>query len=277
MKGFEELLKLDPNDVVNKTFISVDEFNAIKEKRFELFSKPKAAGFIKILEREYDLDLSDWVREFNSSNEDLTKTKENIFVTPPPEETPLLDNKFYLALVAFFIVSFAVFFIFYPSDNKSDSIADRDNQMVEEASEVIKNNDIKEYEINSSSLGDPNSSLTVEETQQLPLPQETIKSAVFTLLPQKTIWIGIKYLDNNKNESFTTKDIVELNASRDQIITLGHGFFTLTLNDQIIEPKSKNTHKITYKNKEISVTKASTAKKTTKTEQSTVEKQENVD
>lgn len=275
MKGFEELLKLDPNDVVNRTFISVDEFNAIKEKRFELFSKPKAAGFIKILEREYDLDLSDWVREFNSSNEDLTKTKENIFVTPPPEETPLLDNKFYLALVAFVIVSFAVFFIFYPNDNKED-IADRDNQMVEEATEVIKNNDIKEYEINSSSLGEVNSSLPAEETQQLPLPQEALKSDVFTLLPQKTMWIGIKYLDNNKNESFTTKDIVELNASREQIITLGHGFFTLTLNDQIIEPKSKNIHKITYKDKKISVTKGTMAKKTTKTEQSMVEKKENV-
>jgi len=244
MKGFEDLLQLDPAEVAERTYISIDEFKAILNKKFDIFGKSKATGFIKILEREYDLDLSEWMKEFYASKEDETGESDNIFVVPPAESNTIFENKLYLSLIIGSILLFAIFFIFYPDNSANqETMADTSNHIVEEAKQKIE--DKNETENSAKLLKKESGDIQEEKTP--------VKKDKFFISSQTNLWVGIKYLDDNKKESAIIKDGLELDPERDQIITLGHGYFKLQLNDQTIEPKVPNVHKITYKNGKLTV------------------------
>jgi len=82
-----------------------------------------------------------------------------------------------------------------------------------------------------------------------PAPKE---SSAF-ILPNSKLWVGIIYLDNNKRKSFLGKEKLELNASRDQLITTGHGNFSMEFNGVMKKFNSQNPIKLLIKDGNFSV------------------------
>ncbi len=74
MGDFEKFKNMDINEVHNKTRITLIRLQDILDKKFDKIDPTRAYGFIKILERELQLDLSEWVKEYNS-HRNLTDTK----------------------------------------------------------------------------------------------------------------------------------------------------------------------------------------------------------
>ena len=256
MKGFEELQKLDPIEVYQRTYISVDEFNAIKNKNFEIFNRTKATGLMKILKREYDLDMDDWMEEYEAYKKEHDDEKD-IFVVAPKENDGNVENKLYIYIALGIIAFFVILFMVFPknSGEVTQESATSQNYIVDEAKETMEQN---KEETQAPEKLEIEEQPQAKEAEAVTPP---VKKDTFYITSRGDLWIGIKYLDNNEQENKIFRDRLELDPSRDQQITLGHGHFTLVLNDQVIAPDVHNVHKITFKNGTLSVRKVPLPKK----------------
>jgi len=260
MKGFEELLKLDPIDISQRTFISIDEIKAILDKRFEFFVKTKAIGFIKILEREYELDLSQWLEEYEEYLSENESKNEEIFVVAKKQKLSILDNKRVLYItVGVIIVGVLIGLYFFTSlNNKEEKIVNAFSQdTVQEVVKTIEENNTLD-ESKSENIEDAVLEIDDENSS---IQEEIVPKDVFYIEPKTKLWIGIEYLDSGKKSNKIISQKLELNASKNQKITLGHGYFKLVFNDKIVEPKSANIYKITFVDKELDVVKVPIKKK----------------
>lgn len=252
MRGFEELSKLDPVEVAQKTRISVDAFKAIVDKRFDAFSKTKAIGFINILEREYDLDLQDWLDEFEVFKMENADDRD-IFIIAPKESESLWENKLFITVTLGIIALFIVLFALYPDQQQDTSVEENESYIVAEAQQGSSEESTPEAQTETMSLPQKE-----EEQQEITPP---VKKDTFYLESNVKLWVGIKYLDNNEQINTIFKDHYELDPNREQRITFGHGYFKLVFNDQVIEPRERNVFKITYKNGHLDVYKVPLPKK----------------
>ena len=260
MEDFDKLLKLDPVDISQKTFISIDEIKAILDKRFEVFVKTKAIGFIKILEREYELDLSQWLEEYEEYLSENKSKNEEIFVVAKDQESSILDNKKTLYLISgFIIVAILIGLYFFTTlKNKDEKIVNAYSQ--DKVQEVVKT--IEENDSNTDKTIEENIQDSVLEIDENVSSQEqAVPKDIFYIEPKTKLWVGIEYLDSGKKSNKIIVDRLDLNASKNQKITLGHGYFKLVFNDKTVEPKTANIYKITFIDKELEVKKVPIKKK----------------
>jgi len=136
----DELELFDKNsikDISKKTRISEKDLEYIRDEDFDNISKTKGLGFIKIIEREYGVDLSEKREKLISylKEHDRYKNKE-FFIAPP-------SKRRYSKYIAFFILVLmlaGVIFIFYLKKPSSFSTVEKSygeqNPIVNEAKEI---------------------------------------------------------------------------------------------------------------------------------------------
>ncbi len=66
MADFDILKQMDIEEIHRKTRITIVRLRDILDKKFDSIDPTRAHGFIKILERELQLDLSEWVKEYDA-------------------------------------------------------------------------------------------------------------------------------------------------------------------------------------------------------------------
>ena len=76
-EALKKLKEIGHSEIGEKTHIAHNRVLAILNKEYGAFDKTTALGFIRILEREYEVDLSEWVQEF-----------ENYYATQNSVESP---------------------------------------------------------------------------------------------------------------------------------------------------------------------------------------------
>lgn len=64
-KNLQILKEVGVTEICKATKIASKNIHSILEKRYESLSRVHARGFIQILEREYKIDLSAWMKEFD--------------------------------------------------------------------------------------------------------------------------------------------------------------------------------------------------------------------
>lgn len=70
-KNIQKLLDIGLEEVSKKTYIEIDNLQEMVNENFDAFNKNSAVGFAKIIEREYKIDMSDWVQKMrNHKNEE---------------------------------------------------------------------------------------------------------------------------------------------------------------------------------------------------------------
>lgn len=129
----------------------------------------------------------------------------------------------------------------------SDAIIAEENQSVAK-SETEKNNT---NEANSVALPKEESKILIKD-KNITKTTAVKKSSAF-ILPDSKLWVGIIYLDNNKRKSFLGKEKLVLDPSRDQLITTGHGYFSMEFNGVVKKFNSSNPIKLLIKNGKMSV------------------------
>lgn len=124
MKCINELREIGVEHISTKTRITQDKIVDIIECRFENFDKTRAKGFIQIIQREFNIDLSEWSNAYDEyhsekmqqiedseTKEDNIDTKINI-----PIQSDVKD-KSYMKLIAFFILLVALFIAYFIYNN----------------------------------------------------------------------------------------------------------------------------------------------------------------
>lgn len=252
-RGLEELKNLDKELVASRAHIIQSVLDDIINKRFDKINPVKAKGLIKILEREFDLDLSDWVSEFEESQKDK---KPQLTTIDKINVEAVSNNKKPIskAALALFVLAAALGggYILYLQQN---SVSSEANVSVSSLQNEIKQTN-ENASLNMSFNTNTNATVATpqtlpEQNTTAPKPKtEAIAKDVFYAEPSARVWVGIKYLDNETNSwhENTTAEKIEFNASRKQVIAFGHSMVKVVAGEFTAAPKEGGKIRYLYEN-----------------------------
>lgn len=262
-KGLEELKNLDYELVASKAHIMQSTLESIVNKRFDKLNPVKAKGFIKILEREFDLDLSEWVREFDayySIKEPEVPTIDKLNAEAV-KSTDKNSPKIALAIFTAAALIGGGYFIYL----KQNSVSPKANQSASLQNEINETNASMAFNISfdsnksdanathdDASNTEQNKSVAAIEANASKLQANaapTLAQKTFFIEPVTRVWVGIRYMDVNKSRWFETvaEKKMELNASREQLIVLGHRQVKIVAGDTTIESRAGAKVRYHYK------------------------------
>ncbi len=249
-KNLEYLKTLDLNDLHNTTHISMSSLEAILSRSYDKLERIHFSGFISILEREYQVDLSDVRSEYAAFNPKPAVQQSTISVKTMLNDTPKKESqKGWLVLLLVIVgVSAAFFFVnkYILNTQKFSFSSEVNNSEINAAKETMHNNTtVKPYMnqkknvvSNVEKSPDPVNETTVPEEvdgveviQTQPISQGETVSQIsgvsyndqVTIIPHKNVWIGLIELPSMKKKNIVTDKEVKIDDTKDWLIALGHG------------------------------------------------------
>lgn len=265
MNDISMLEELGLQEVSRKTHIEVKYLQWMLEKKFDKLNRINTLGFVKILSREYPLDLSAWVEEFETywtENRQEPSSVERMYISSSHNSS---SRRWPWMLILLLLAAASAGWYFDAQKYFDLSMGQESEQnvshlytttpVVEEAREnletmVLEENmtttsegtlilpDEKEESANETNASDvvhpdieekvsPSENNTTASAQN----EVVVEENVF-IKPGVKIWVGIVYLDNMKRASFLTEENIVFDMKREQIVTTGHGRFDLIKGEQ---------------------------------------------
>ncbi len=265
-KNLQILKEVGVAEICKATKIASKNIHSILEKRYESLSRVHARGFIQILEREYKIDLSAWMKEFDKACAFKEGVSEEQNQETSPEETakkPLkveLDYsinqantslskksskwKPFVLVLGVVVIILAVIII-----QNSSSLKEERGQESAIKSDTKKNSFNK---ANPTEENKPELTPKLEEkpTEQDKQEKEAIKEDPNTIyiIPKKDIWVEVVDLDEKKNsfqKVFKKNYSLETKNHR-LLLRFGHGHLSLRNNHQEQEYNDGKTKRFLY-------------------------------
>ncbi|MCQ2652034.1 sialidase [Helicobacter pylori] len=265
-KNLQILKEVGVAEICKATKIASKNIHSILEKRYESLSRVHARGFIQILEREYKIDLSAWMKEFDKACTFKEGVSEEQNQETSPEETakkPLkveLDYsinqantslskksskwKPFVLVLGVVVIILAVVII-----QNSSSLKEERGQESAIKSGTKKNSFNK---VNPTEENKPELMPKLEEkpTEQDKQEKEAIKEDPNTIyiIPKKDIWVEVVDLDEKKNsfqKVFKKNYSLETKNHR-LLLRFGHGHLSLKNNHQEQEYNDGKTKRFLY-------------------------------
>ncbi|RKV31304.1 sialidase [Helicobacter pylori] len=265
-KNLQILKEVGVAEICKATKIASKNIHSILEKRYESLSRVHARGFIQILEREYKIDLSAWMKEFDKActfKESVSEEQNQ--ETDPEEKTknPLkveidysinqantsLSKKSskwkpFVLVLGVVVIILAVVII-----QNSSSLKEERGQ-----ESAIKSGTKKSFfnKANPTEENKPELTPKLEEkpTEQDKQEKEAIKEDPNTIyiIPKKDIWVEVVDLDEKKNsfqKVFKKNYSLETKNHR-LLLRFGHGHLSLKNNHQEQEYNDGKTRRFLY-------------------------------
>ncbi|WQS70716.1 sialidase [Helicobacter pylori] len=265
-KNLQILKEVGVAEICKATKIASKNIHSILEKRYESLSRVHARGFIQILEREYKIDLSAWMKEFDKAcvfKEGVGEEQNQ--ETDPEEKTknPLKVEIDYsinqantslskksskwkpFVLVLGVIVIILVIVIIQNSSSLKEE---------REQESAIKSG-TKKNSFNKANLAEENKLEPTPKLEEKPKEhdkqeKEAIKENLNTIyiIPKKDIWVEVIDLDEKKNsfqKVFKKNYSLETKNHR-LLLRFGHGHFSLKNNHQEQNYNDNKTRRLLY-------------------------------
>ncbi|RVZ42339.1 sialidase [Helicobacter pylori] len=265
-KNLQILKEVGVAEICKATKIASKNIHSILEKRYESLSRVHARGFIQILEREYKIDLSAWMKEFDKAcafKEDVSEEQNQ--ETDPEEKTknPLkveidysinqantsLSKKSskwkpFVLVLGVVVIILAVVII-----QNSSSLKEERGQESAIKSGTKKNSFNKANPTEENKL-EPTPKLEEKPKEQDKQEKEAIKEDPNTIyiIPKKDIWVEVVDLDEKKNsfqKVFKKNYSLETKNHR-LLLRFGHGHLSLKNNHQEQEYNDGKTRRFLY-------------------------------
>jgi len=309
--GVDYLIKQGYKKLSAKTFISDMDLERFLNKDFTNINKTRALGFIQILEREYDVDLSDLRADYLSHESTHRPKKPETLFTEAPEDYEKEWQKYLPYIATILAVLGLVFYLFRPSvesvqtpeplvnqleKNKSiiseaaQNIAKLEaNENIANVNNTIKSSLQKEINVSGVLLTSPNDDLDLDKVvlqmmQDRNLSQKEKNSTLdfnssskivkkeevnqskpvvvkpkvkaitkrgLYISPSQKAWVGIIYLDNFTKKDFLIRKKLPLDASRDQLIVVGHEKFKIYNKTYSVKFRGKGPVRFIYRDGEL--------------------------
>ncbi|WRA02605.1 sialidase [Helicobacter pylori] len=268
-KNLQILKEVGVAEICKATKIASKNIHSILEKRYESLSRVHARGFIQILEREYKIDLSAWMKEFDKACTFKEGVSEEQNQETDPEETtknPLkveidysinqantsLSKKSskwkpFVLVLGVVVIILAVVII-----QNSSSLKEERGQESATKSGTKKNssNKANPTEENKPEPTPKPKEKQEKQTEQDKQEKEAIKEDPNTIyiIPKKDIWVEVIDLDEKKNsfqKVFKKNYSLETKNHR-LLLRFGHGHFSLKNNHQEQEYNDGKTKRFLY-------------------------------
>ncbi len=265
-KNLQILKEVGVTEICKATKIASKNIHSILEKRYESLSRVHARGFIQILEREYKMDLSAWMKEFDKVCVFKEGVSEEKNQETDPEETakkPLkveLDYsinqantslskksskwKPFVLILGVIVIVLAVVIIQNSSSLKEEK----------ERESAIKSG-TKKNSFNDANLAEENKLEPTPKLEEKPKEQdkqekEAIKEDPNTIyiIPKRDIWVEVIDLDEKKNsfqKVFKKSYSLETKNHR-LLLRFGHGHLSLKNNHQEQNYNDSKTRRFLY-------------------------------
>ncbi|WP_199500353.1 sialidase [Helicobacter pylori] len=265
-KNLQILKEVGVAEICKATKIASKNIHSILEKRYESLSRVHARGFIQILEREYKIDLSAWMKEFDKVCVFKEGVGEEKNQETNPEETakkPLkveLDYsinqantslskktskwKPFVLVLGVIVIVLAVVIIQNSSSLKEEK----------ERESAIKSG-TKKSSFDDANLAEENKPEPTPKLEEKPKEQdkqekEAIKENPNTIyiIPKRDIWVEVIDLDEKKNsfqKVFKKSYSLETKNHR-LLLRFGHGHLSLKNNHQEQNYNDSKTRRFLY-------------------------------
>ncbi|WP_231228690.1 sialidase [Helicobacter pylori] len=265
-KNLQILKEVGVTEICKATKIASKNIHSILEKRYESLSRVHARGFIQILEREYKMDLSAWMKEFDKVCVFKEGVSEEKNQETDPEETakkPLkveLDYsinqantslskksskwKPFVLVIGVIVIVLAVVIIQNSSSLKEEK----------ERESAIKSG-TKKSSFDDANLAEENKPEPTPKLEEKPKEQdkqekEAIKEYPNTIyiIPKRDIWVEVIDLDEKKNsfqKVFKKSYSLETKNHR-LLLRFGHGHLSLKSNYQEQDYNDSKTRRFLY-------------------------------
>ncbi|GAA7322922.1 hypothetical protein HpM116_11320 [Helicobacter pylori] len=265
-KNLQILKEVGVAEICKATKIASKNIHSILEKRYESLSRVHARGFIQILEREYKIDLSAWMKEFDKVCVFKEGVSEEKNQETDPEETakkPLkveLDYsinqantslskksskwKPFVLVIGVIVIVLAVVIIQNSSSLKEEK----------ERESAIKSG-TKKSSFDDANLAEENKPEPTPKLEEKPKEQdkqekEAIKENPNTIyiIPKKDIWVEVVDLDEKKNsfQKVFKKNYPLETKNHRLLLRFGHGHLSLKSNHQKQDYNDSKTRRFLY-------------------------------
>ncbi len=265
-KNLQILKEVGVAEICKATKIASKNIHSILEKRYESLSRVHARGFIQILEREYKIDLSAWMKEFDKActfKEGVSEEQNQ--ETDPEEKTknPLkveidysinqantsLSKKSskwkpFVVVLGVVVIVLAVVII----QNSSSLKEERGQESAIKSG--TKKNSFNKVNPTEENKPEPTPKLEEKPKEQDKQEKEAIKEDPNTIyiIPKKDIWVEVIDLDEKKNsfqKVFKKNYSLETKNHR-LLLRFGHGHLSLKNNHQEQEYNDGKTKRFLY-------------------------------
>ena len=234
------------DEVSKRTKISKRNLEKLAKRELSSFSKPRALGFISIMEREYGVDLTDFKKEILEwfQNEDV---HDHSLTFPPPKEK---RKKRWVAIVPLLIALIFGFYLYQNDFSINKSLQESKvvstvikEKKVEKRIEDINSSKVKQEVKTTLSLDDNGSSTTDNKTFANSLDKDIknsddnstesafVPTQEIIVMPNIKMWIGVIDIKSKKRKSHFISENFSIDSDSDKLIITGHGFFEV--NDTI--------------------------------------------
>ncbi|WRG09087.1 sialidase [Helicobacter pylori] len=264
-RNLQILKEVGVAEICKATKIASKNIHSILEKRYESLSRVHARGFIQILEREYKIDLSAWMKEFDKAcafKEGVSEEQNQ--ETDPEEKTknPLkveIDYSINQANTSLskksskwkpfvLVLGVVVIILVVVIIQNSSSLEERGQESAIKSG--TKKNSFNKVNPTEENKPEPTPKLEEKPKEQDKQEKEAIKEDPNTIyiIPKKDIWVEVIDLDEKKNsfqKVFKKNYSLETKNHR-LLLRFGHGHLSLKNNHQEQEYNDGKTKRFLY-------------------------------
>ncbi|RVY23238.1 sialidase [Helicobacter pylori] len=265
-KNLQILKEVGVAEICKATKIASKNIHSILEKRYESLSRVHARGFIQILEREYKIDLSAWMKEFDKVCVFKEGVGEEQNQETSPEETakkPLkveLDYSINQANTSlskksskwkpFVLVLGVIVIILVVVIIQSSSSLKEEREQESAIKSGTKKNSFNKVNPTEENKPEPTPKPEEKPKEHDKQEKEAIKENPNTIyiIPKKDIWVEVIDLDEKKNsfqKVFKKNYSLETKNHR-LLLRFGHGHLSLKNNHQEQEYNDSKTRRFLY-------------------------------
>lgn len=227
--ALEKLKSIGVEKIREATRLDAGKIEDILEKRFEKIAPVRAKGFIQMLEKEFSLDLSSWLEEYNQFHSQGGESKLEKKTQGIQEGNNTL---FWIACVGLLVVGGGI--LYWINSHKTQTPQAPQEVVVEEVVEVVEAPEVVKEEtreeVKKEEVKEPSKELN-EYGESVFANISYNEENILFITSDSPLWVGIINLDTKKRISKTKKEF-EIPLDKQLLINIARGGFTLSLDDE---------------------------------------------
>jgi len=237
--GLEILKNIGAQKVHEQTHIAKHFVEMILNEDFEKMSKTHFVGFISILEREYEIDLSDLKADGLECFENKVleiKEPSRVYAEPSNNKKYSIVSIGLAVIVLAFIASYTLSNMSFDSNDKVHVV---NNDVIKSVQKNIKQTaqDKNESTPIKKSTPELKKAEVKKDTPKPEVEKASVKS--FTLLPKAKLWLGYIDMDTHKKYQKIVKESISLDPEKRWLLLLGHGSLDVEIDGKVTQYRLK--------------------------------------
>lgn len=281
---FDELQKLDIKEIVSRTHLDEAVIKAIITRDFEKLKNTNINMNLKILNREFGIDFSEWLEDFNNykknnfcDNEKFLKVKPKIMTYQNQEGNGNYFSYLFFVFVFVLIILGGIFYYYnYIEDVESKQNIEETPALIIQPKPEIKKEELKEtieeklpkieeiqeetpkeiketketeiveekIQNETSAIEQKQQSESKEEVQEVQEEKHKIK-----LKPSSKSWVSVKDLKTKETKNYMLEKAISFDE--DVLIFIGKTDYTIDLDGKEIVPNKNDSRYILFKDGKV--------------------------